>query len=160
MYAVYNKSLGKTTVVGKGSDITARESPSSDEAKPFAAFETLGACPKASPPVVHDATGALHMCWGGEKFSQYVAAIEFPPFMFDPNGAERDTFATLVVRDGIVFLLQGGFRNSCVPNHTFVIAKPVGGPIDWDPKHAKFISQAVVHFDGDFEGDEFRPEGG
>ena len=35
--------------------VTARESPSSDEAKPIAACVTLRACLKALPAVVHDA---------------------------------------------------------------------------------------------------------
>ena len=106
MYSVYNKSLGKTHRGGKKEVIfTARESPSSDEAKPIAACVTLRACVKALSSVVHDAPGALHVCRCREKFSQNVAAIELSPLVLDPNGAERDTFTTFVICDRVVFLL-------------------------------------------------------
>ena len=65
-----------------------------------------GSSPKDSPPVVHYTTGALHMGWGGEELSEYVATVELAPFVLDAYCTERHAFSTLVVSDRVVLFLK------------------------------------------------------
>ena len=95
-----------------------------------------------------------------EDLSEEITQVSLGSFFGHTDGTRHHSFLTTsVITDCMVLFLKCGLRQGGILIHCFIIAKDIGGAVDWDAEHAQFIAQGLNQFDCNLHGLEFAAEG-
>jgi hypothetical protein len=81
-------------------------------------------------------------------------------FLGNPNDTCSCSFPHSMIRNGIMFALKCQFWSCCVCDHTLIITENIRWSLDWDSKHAQFISQTFDQLYCNMDSNKLRAKTG